>query len=75
MLSDCSLSVTLVYCGQKVGWIEMPLGVVAGLGTGHIVLDGGPSSPTTERRVADSTFQPMSVVAKWSPIPATAELL
>jgi len=25
--------------------IKMPLGTEAGLGPGHIVLDGGPSSP------------------------------
>jgi len=34
------LSVTLVYCGQTVGWIKMKLGVQVGLGPGHIVLDG-----------------------------------
>jgi len=40
-------------------------------------LDGsrcGPSS-ITERGTASITFWPMSVVAKWSPISATAELL
>jgi len=70
------LSVTLVYCGQTVGWIKMPRGTEVGLGPGDIVLDGdpappcgmGPSSPPP-------TFRPMSVVAKWSPISATAELL
>jgi len=45
MLSkDCPvspvLSVTLVYCGQTVGWIKMKLGMEAGLGLSHIVLDG-----------------------------------
>jgi len=30
------LSVTLVYCGQTVGWIKMKLGVQVGLGPGHI---------------------------------------
>ena len=35
------LSVTLVYCGQMVGWIKMKLGTQVGLGLGHIVLDGG----------------------------------
>jgi len=45
------LSVTLVYCGQTVWWIRMPLGMV-----GHIVLDGDPA-PTLN-------FQTMSVVAK-----------
>jgi len=37
------LSVTLVYCGQTVGWIKMKLGVQVGLGHGHIVLDGDPA--------------------------------
>jgi len=43
MLSDRSLSclsVTLVYCGQKVGWIKVKLGTQVGLGRGHIVLYG-----------------------------------
>jgi len=41
-LSVC-LSVTLVYCGQTVGWIEMKLGMV--VDPGHIVLDGDPAPP------------------------------
>jgi len=48
------LSVTLVYCGQTVGWIKMKLCMKVGLGPGHIVLDGDPAP----------NFQPMSVVAK-----------
>jgi len=36
------LFVTLVYCGQTVGWI-MPLRVEIGLGPGYIVLDGDPA--------------------------------
>jgi len=39
------LSVTLVYCGQTVGWIKMKLGMEVGLGPGHIVLDGDPAFP------------------------------
>jgi len=39
------LSVTLVYCGQTVGWIKMPLGTEVGLGPGDIVLDGDPAPP------------------------------
>ena len=39
------LSVTLVYCGQTVGWIKMKLGMEVGLGPGDIVLDGGPGFP------------------------------
>jgi len=51
MLSDRSLSclsVTLVYCGQKVGWIKVKLGMQVRLGPGHIffVLDDGPDPPT-----------------------------
>jgi len=30
------LAVTLVYCGQTVGWIKMKLGTKVGLGPGHI---------------------------------------
>jgi len=37
--------VTLVYCGQTLGWIKMKLGVQVGLGPGHIVLDGDPALP------------------------------
>jgi len=39
------VSVTLVYCGQTVGWIKMKLGMQAGLGPGHIVLHGDPRPP------------------------------
>jgi len=44
----------------------MPLGMEAGLGPGDTVLEGNTASPT---------FRPISIVAKWSPISATAELL
>ena len=37
------LSVTLVYCGQAVGWIKMKLGMRVGLGPGQIVLDRDPA--------------------------------
>jgi len=75
MLSDClsvhlsvlscllclfCLSVTLVYCGQTVGWMKMKLGMQVGLGPGHILLDGG-----TLQTGKALNFQPMSVVAKW----------
>ena len=52
MLSDRCLCVcvsvclvTLVYSGQMVGWIKMPLGTEVGLGPGHTVLDGEPALP------------------------------
>jgi len=34
------LSVTLVYCGQTVGWIKTKLGTEVGLCPDHTVLDG-----------------------------------
>jgi len=37
------LSVTLVYCGQTVGWIKMKLGLQVGLGPEHTVLDRDPA--------------------------------
>jgi len=54
-LSCRVLSVTLVYCGQTVGWIKMKLtGMDVGLGPGHIVLDGDPALP--ERGTATPLF-------------------
>jgi len=41
-LSVC-LSVTLVYCGQTVGWIKMKLGTEVGLGPCDIVLHEDPA--------------------------------
>jgi len=79
VLSVC-LSVTLVYCGQTVGWIKMKLGVQIGLGPGHIVLDWNPAPPPQGERHSRtlSTFEiygsklclrpdnprPMSIVIK-----------
>ena len=65
VLSVCVsvLSVTLVYCGQTVGWIKMTLGMQVGLGPGHIVL-GGNQVPLPERGTSPN-FRPISVVAKW----------
>jgi len=63
------LSVTLVYCGLTVGWIKMPLAAEVGLVPGDIVLNEDPASPTESGTAA------LSVVAKRSPISATAELV
>jgi len=66
----------------------MKLGKQVGLDPGHTVLDGDPA-PSTERDTAAPTFEiyghslclrtynprPMSIVAKRSPISATAEYL
>jgi len=43
------LSVSLVYCGQIVGWINMKVGMKVGLGPGDIVLDGDPAPPPQKR--------------------------
>ena len=43
-LSVC-MSVTLVYCGQTVGWIKIKLVTQVGLGSGYIVQDGDPAPP------------------------------
>jgi len=57
-LSVCPfLSVTLMYCGQAVGLIEMKLGVQVGLSPGHIVLDGDPA-PLPQSRVKPPIFGP-----------------
>ena len=63
-----------VYCGQTAGWIKMRLGTV-GLCSGHIVLDGDPAPPKQAQATQPPNFRPMSIVAKWSPISATAEHL
>jgi len=52
----------------------MPLSNEVGLGPGHIVLDGDPAGTQPPQQPVP-TFRPMSIVAKWSPISATAEIL
>jgi len=65
--------IVFVYCGQTVGWIKMSFNTEVGLGPGHIVLDGDPASHGKGH--SNPTFQPMSIVAKRSPISATAKVL
>ena len=62
VLSVC-LSVSLVYCGQTVGWINMPPGMKIGVGPGYIVLDGDPAPPPLKGH-STPNFRPMSDVAK-----------
>jgi len=51
----------------------MPLGIMeVGLGEGHNMLDGDPA-PLLRRWAQRPNFRPMSIVAKRSPISATAE--
>jgi len=68
------LSVMLVYCGQTVGWIKMPLGMEVGLDSRDIVLDGDPATPKIGAQQVP-TFRLMSIVAKRSPTSATSEQL
>jgi len=71
---SCPLSATLVYCGQTAGSYKMPLGTEVGLGLGDTVLDGDPAPPWKGTQ-QPPTFRAMSIVAKRSPISATAQLL
>jgi len=52
----------------------MPLGKEVGLGPGHIVLDGDPVGTQPPQQPLPA-LRSMSIVAKRSPISATAELL
>ena len=54
-----------VHCGQTAGWIKIALGTEAGLGPGHIVLDGDPTSLFKNGAKLSPMFRPMSFVAKW----------
>jgi len=66
----------LVYCGQTIGWIKMPLGMEVGLGPRNIVLDGDPAPPSPKgSQQPPPNFRPMSNVAKRSPILAITEFL
>ena len=58
------LSITLVYCGQTVGWIKMKLGSQVGLEPGHIVLDGTKLLHPTPKGHTVPNFRPMFIVAK-----------
>ena len=56
--------------------MKTTIGTEVGLVPCDIVLDGDPTELLpTERGTAAPTFRPMSIVAKRSPISATAELL
>ena len=74
MLWDRCLAVTLMYCGQTVGWIKMKLGIVVGLGPCDIVLGGNPAPPGKGAQQPPH-FSGHDCAAKRSLISATAELL
>jgi len=58
-LSVCPvcLDVTLVYCGQTVGWIKMKLGMETGLVPCYIVLDGDPAPAPPKGHSLQSSAQ------------------
>ena len=69
------LSVTLVYCGQMFGWINMPLSIEVGLSPGHIVLDGDPTPPKKEHSSPQfSAYVYCGQTAEWIRIPLGTEL-
>jgi len=51
------LFVTLVYCGQTVGWIKMPLDMEVGQGPVDVILDGD-SAPPRKGAQQPPTFRP-----------------
>jgi len=53
----------------------MPLGMEVGLGPDDTVLDGDPAPPMKRAQQPPPNFWPTSIVAKWSPISATVELV
>ena len=55
------LDITLVYCGQMVGWIKIKLGVEVD----HIVLLADPAPPHPQRGTAHLHSAQISVVSKW----------
>ena len=63
-----------IYCSQTAGWIKMPLGTKVGIGPGDIELDRDPF-PLKRGHSCPTTLRPTSIVARRSPISATAELL
>ena len=63
----------LVCCGQRAGWTKMSLGTKVGLGQAALCYMG--TQVPFSKRTQPPNFRPMSVVAKQSPISATAEHL
>ena len=60
---------------QTAGWIKMPLGTEVDFGPGHTVLDWDPAPLAKGAQQLLPLFSAISVVAKRSPISATAEHL
>ena len=68
------LSVTLVYCGQTVGWIKMPLGTEVASAQAVLCSIGTELSPHGNWHIGPPHISAHFALAR-SPISATAELL
>jgi len=51
-----------VCCGQKAGWIRMPLDMEVSLDPGHTVLDGDPA-PSPQKEAQSPNFGPCAQTA------------
>jgi len=68
------MSVTLVYCGQTVGWIKMKRGMQVGLNANHIVLDGDPAPPPPKAHTPNSAHICCGQMAGWIKRPLGMEV-
>jgi len=68
------LSLTLVYCSQTVGWINMSLGMEVGLRPGHIVLHGDLAPPKGHNSPQFSTHVYCGQTAGWIKMPRFTEV-
>jgi len=69
--------VTLVYCGQTVGWIKMKLCLQVGLGPGHVVLDEDPAAPPPKGHSSPPQFSThicCGLMAGWIKMPLGREV-
>jgi len=77
MLSDhclsCQSVCDIVYCGQMVGWIKMPLGMEIGRGPGHNVLHGDPAPPEGAQPTQFSAHVCCGKMAGWIKMPLSTE--
>jgi len=64
LMAHCPEFLAHVRCGQTAGSTKMPFGTEVGLGPGDFMLDRDPGLPL-EKGHSPSSFQPMSIVAKW----------
>jgi len=71
-----SCLLTLVYCGQTVGWNKMPVGTEVGLGPGNIVLSRDPAPPRKKGTAAPyfSAHVYCNQTAGWIRIPLDGDV-